>query len=59
MKKFPFFTKLAISMGILPRPSPMNVEEEEKDPPNNRPQIDPGLRKLWREMTASMETLFP
>ena len=59
MKKFPFFTKLGISMGIFPRPSPMNVEEEEKDPPNNRPQIDPGLRKLWREMTAKMETVFP
>ena len=59
MKKFSFFTKLGISMGIFPRPSPMNVEEEEKDPPNNRPQIDPGLRLRWGEITASMKTLFP
>ena len=61
MEKFPFFTKLGISMGIFPMPSPMDAREkvEEKDPPNNRPQIDPGLRKLWREMTAKMETVFP
>ena len=61
MKKFSFFTKLGISMGIFPRPSPMDAREkvEEKDPPNNRPQIDPGLRLRWGEITASMKTLFP
>jgi len=59
MKKFPFFTKLGISMGIFPRPSPMNVEEEEKDPLQHRPPIDPGLRRHWSKITARMKTVFP
>ena len=46
-------------MGIFPRPSPMNVEEEEKDPLQHRPPIDPGLRRRWSEMTAKMEIVFP
>ena len=61
MKKFPFFTKLGISMGIFPRPSPMDAREkvEEKDPLQHRPPIDPGLRLRWSEMTAKMEIVFP